>query len=367
MPRLSQSSLRRLLDCIGTIYSLHDLDTFAGHVMRVGRDAVPADFAVYDEIQVRRQRHRWASDPPDLNLAAPSEAHASFFKEHPFVLHLQRTGDVPPLRVSDVLSRRQYHETGLYREAYRQFGVEYQLGFTLPSPSPAWSVGLAFNRRQRDFSDEERFMCELLRPHFLRAYRNAEVVTQLRETATHARLALEAASQADITLDARGRICWYPPRVRQWLADYFGQTSRAGNELPDALRRWLNQHRLPGTRAGKIPAPHKPLVVERHGRRLTIRVLADSGSCQTLAIDERRTHCSAEPLQGLGLTARQAEILLWVAQGKTNPDIGKILGLSAGTVHKHTEHIFARLGVETRTAAAARAWEVVTGRALEMS
>jgi DNA-binding CsgD family transcriptional regulator len=79
-----------------------------------------------------------------------------------------------------------------------------------------------------------------------------------------------------------------------------------------------------------------------------------------MAIGERATtRLSVEVLQPMGLTARQAEILLWIAHGKTNPEIATILGLSAGTVHKHTEHIFAKLGVETRTAAAALAWETL--------
>jgi DNA-binding CsgD family transcriptional regulator len=55
------------------------------------------------------------------------------------------------------------------------------------------------------------------------------------------------------------------------------------------------------------------------------------------------------------LTTREAEVLHWVAQGKTNRDIGDILGTSPRTVHKHLEHVFAKLGVETRTAAAAMA------------
>ena len=48
-----------------------------------------------------------------------------------------------------------------------------------------------------------------------------------------------------------------------------------------------------------------------------------------------------------------------MAQGKTNPEIGTILRLRTGTIHKHTKHIFTKLGVGTRTAAAARAWEVM--------
>ena len=54
------------------------------------------------------------------------------------------------------------------------------------------------------------------------------------------------------------------------------------------------------------------------------------------------------------LTAREAEVLYWVAQGKTNRDIGDILGTRPKTITKHLEHVFEKLGVETRTAAAAR-------------
>ena len=71
---------------------------------------------------------------------------------------------------------------------------------------------------------------------------------------------------------------------------------------------------------------------------------------------------SYEPLQTLGLTPRVAEVLLWVAQGKTNADIATILGISEWTVKKHVLEIFERLGVETRTAASLRAIEVLSSR-----
>ena len=53
------------------------------------------------------------------------------------------------------------------------------------------------------------------------------------------------------------------------------------------------------------------------------------------------------------LTPREIEVLAWVGKGKTNRDIGDILGMSPRTVNKHLEHIYVKLGVETRTAAAA--------------
>lgn len=68
---------------------------------------------------------------------------------------------------------------------------------------------------------------------------------------------------------------------------------------------------------------------------------------------------SFEPLLKLNLTPRVAEVLLWVAQGKTNGDIASILGISESTVKKHLLEIFQNLGVETRSAATLRALEVL--------
>lgn len=69
---------------------------------------------------------------------------------------------------------------------------------------------------------------------------------------------------------------------------------------------------------------------------------------------------SWEPLLKLGITPRVAEVLLWVAQGKTNADIATILGISESTVKKHLLEIFPALGVETRSAATLRALEVLS-------
>ncbi len=69
---------------------------------------------------------------------------------------------------------------------------------------------------------------------------------------------------------------------------------------------------------------------------------------------------SAVPLEKLGLSAREAEILLWITQGKTNYEAAIILGISAATVKKHLEHIYAKLGVEGRNPAARQALEALS-------
>lgn len=68
---------------------------------------------------------------------------------------------------------------------------------------------------------------------------------------------------------------------------------------------------------------------------------------------------SSLPLERLGLTPREAEVLLWIAQGKANGDIAAILGSTEYTVKKHVQHIFTKIGVESRNAATLRALEAL--------
>jgi DNA-binding NarL/FixJ family response regulator len=68
---------------------------------------------------------------------------------------------------------------------------------------------------------------------------------------------------------------------------------------------------------------------------------------------------SPTPLEKLGLTPREAEVLFWVAQGKMNAEIGIILDASPATIKKHVEHILEKLEVENRAAASLKALEVL--------
>lgn len=87
--------------------------------------------------------------------------------------------------------------------------------------------------------------------------------------------------------------------------------------------------------------------------RARLRRVEDSGARSKQGPD----FSTAQPLESLGLTPREAEVLLWVAQGKTNADVAAILGMSDKTVKIHLSHIYEKLGVESRTAAALEAVE----------
>ena len=88
-------------------------------------------------------------------------------------------------------------------------------------------------------------------------------------------------------------------------------------------------------------------------------VAARDGTEHRLLLRETVRELDARPLQSLGLTTREAEVLLWLSQGKSNSEIAIILTTKVRTIAKHLEHVFAKLMVENRTAAAHTALEVL--------
>jgi DNA-binding response OmpR family regulator len=116
-----------------------------------------------------------------------------------------------------------------------------------------------------------------------------------------------------------------------------------------------------GFDAGGVDYVVKPVRIEEVQARLAAHVRNARAARQALAAGrvEQAPDWSTAPgatrLDDAALTPRETEVLSWLAKGKTNRDIAEILGMSHRTVNKHLEHIFEKLGVETRAAAAALA------------
>jgi DNA-binding response OmpR family regulator/DNA-binding CsgD family transcriptional regulator len=136
------------------------------------------------------------------------------------------------------------------------------------------------------------------------------------------------------------------------LERYFGP--KILTALPPDLAAWV---------AGERTAQPRPdrFTLERDGSELTMRRFSEGSGDSTvmLLLEEKVDLASPEPLQRLGLTPREAEVLFWLTQGKSSPEIGVILNAALNTVKKHVQNIFQKLGVENRTAAAVRALEVL--------
>lgn len=174
----------------------------------------------------------------------------------------------------------------------------------------------------------------------------ARVATHVRN-ARAARLAREAvdiAGMGTVVLDVQGRVAWRSPQATLWLESAFADVA--------AATAWL---------AAVAPAQEaaQPLP---DGTRLVARHMGAGWFAETMLL-LRLAPAGAPPnrMAAVALTPREAEVLSWLAKGKTNRDIADILGMSPRTVNKHLEHIFEKLGVETRTAAVAIAGQLAGG------
>jgi CheY-like chemotaxis protein/DNA-binding CsgD family transcriptional regulator len=173
------------------------------------------------------------------------------------------------------------------------------------------------------------------------------------------RNALDAFGYATITVRASdGYLLWQTPLARDLLEAYCG--THAPQTPPEVAAWLLDSVRLVEQRAANATEPPK-LSIERGPKRLTFRLHqqigdSDAGGDWLIVMREVSDTAVIEAMSlAFKLTAREAEVLYWVVKGKTNKDIGDILGSSPMTVKKHLERVFVKLGVETRTAAAGMA------------
>jgi DNA-binding NarL/FixJ family response regulator len=126
-----------------------------------------------------------------------------------------------------------------------------------------------------------------------------------------------------------------------WVNKYFPKPD-SPEMLPASIRRWLSRKACSGR-----------LEISRNGDQLLITLVeSEPQGPHCLVLEESCAVHSGRNSDRAALTPREVEVLSWVAQGKANWAIGKILDLSSATVRKHLQHIYAKLGVENRTAAA---------------
>jgi CheY-like chemotaxis protein/DNA-binding CsgD family transcriptional regulator len=168
-----------------------------------------------------------------------------------------------------------------------------------------------------------------------------------------ARTALDAFGQATVAVSVEsGLRVWQTALARRLLDDYFGgEAGLPERETPPRLAEWIAQA-IASRRQGREP---NALLIADGSRRLLASFHhdpADEGEWLVVLREENDASAIESLIAAFRLTRREAEALYWVTLGKTNRDIGDILGSSPRTVNKHLEHVFEKLGVETRTAAA---------------
>jgi DNA-binding CsgD family transcriptional regulator len=271
----------------------------------------------------------------------------NFIHEHPSFRDLEKSPRFHGRLISDFLSPRQWHGTALFNEAYRPEGLEDQIGIRTCLMGES-CTGVAVLRDRRGFSAKERERMSLLASHFEQAFLNARALGRLQLSLNETQAQLDALPYGTILLNEKLGVVAINARARALKAEFFPEDG-AGRRLPPILREWLGP--AIGVRFGNF-RPAEPLVRYSGEGRLTIRLISlPDDKLQLLVLKRRSLRPTLGNLRRLGLTGRESEVLLWVAQGKTNEEIACILGGSRRTIDKHVENLLIKLKLANRAGA----------------
>ncbi len=189
MTRLSAHNLQNLQNCIVRIYSYLNVNTFHENMVAAIARLIPALSVGYAEINLEKIELSKNVIRP-FHALSPDQVTAfeTNLADHP-LMHVIYPGQDPDrirkaavdrdaytgraIKIHDILTKTQFRRLGLYNEFYRKLDIEYQMLLFLHC-GPTLNRNLAINRDRRDFSDSERLVLDLLAPHILQAYRNAE-------------------------------------------------------------------------------------------------------------------------------------------------------------------------------------------------
>jgi DNA-binding CsgD family transcriptional regulator len=354
----TEAAVAKLMRCQYELAAVRDPRKLRHGIVSALSRAVDCEMAVYLTVDTRHRCGNVTSWPTRLPMPPVSaDAIDAHRREHPMVTHLSVHRAVRAWRLADVPDGGRFATSKLYRAVYQALPARHQLVMRLASPDgDLHLVGLG--RSHLEFDRWERRGLELLWPSLVACLRGAM-------RARHypgASLTLDRVrdSRGVVMVDDHLRVELCTEQARLWLAEYFpAERLRHFATLPSPVEQWARKRLHIETIGRRNPQTVRdPLVQSRGERFLSIDLVVDHAKGEHLLIlAEEALASPTAALGSLGLTSREAEVLSWVAQGKNNVEIGMILGVSARTVQKHLEHIFQKMGVESRTAATLRAWQ----------
>lgn len=199
-----------------------------------------------------------------------------------------------------------------------------------------------------NFPEGDRGGENRLHPHLMQTEENNHAFSQNQHTLTQFKQMLEPMGAIILVIDRE--VQFMTQRAEKLLSQYF--LTRDPHSLPEPLHHWF-KHQIAQLTFNENVSSCSPLQMEQAGRQLSVRLIPHPIGEQYLILLEEREppSFSISALELLGLTKREAEVLFWIAKDKSNASIARVLGCCEGTVRKHLEHLYAKLGVQTRTGA----------------
>jgi DNA-binding CsgD family transcriptional regulator len=363
MQTLSIKDIEQLNRSIFQLYTLRDLDTFGLDALSIVDRLVPGEVPMF---------HMNHGVTPKLDyvclgafrLTADMERTMhQHFASHPIIENMPQTL-TGAHKISDFVTQQQLHQfEGLYQQFLRVHEIEDQMILFLPDANPdRWQklsqfntklVGFTQNRTQCNFTERDRLILNLLRPHLAQAYTNVQQYQQLQQENHQLQQSLN--HLGTIVLDRQQRILSIAPQAIIWLETYFAKSICSHQQLPDRLQSWLRYQIDCLIQNSAIPHVCLPLRIQHAGRELAIRLTIEPHGVKYLLLLTEQTLSSLNSLALLGLSQRETEVLKLIIQGQGNRAIAVQLSVNISTIRKHLENIYTKLGVNSRTGAIAHA------------
>jgi DNA-binding CsgD family transcriptional regulator len=370
METLPPIDTQQLNQAIQQLYALHNFDRFGIDALTIVHRLIPSEIPVFHITNMRtfEIQDTFLADFPGLTPELQAVKFQSL-GEHPIAQNMKQTMR-GTYKISDFVSPTEFHaREGIYQQFFRPLELEDQMMIFLLENQPittlGWEqfthndaivAGFALNRSRRSFTERDRLILNLLRPHLFQAYQNVQKYHQVTDDLGQLQRSINHLGL--IVLDPMGIVEWLTPQAETWLATYFERSTALGY-LPEDLWMWVKDQT-----SGVISHPHAtevaaPFTIELACKRLIIRLVIepDRNRYNLLLEEQRRSHFQS--LEVLGLSQRETEALGWLMQGKDNKSIALLMAVGASTVRKHLENIYRKLGVQSRTEAVSYALEKI--------
>ncbi|HET9173411.1 MAG TPA: helix-turn-helix transcriptional regulator [Actinospica sp.] len=345
--RLTTRDTVTVLETVKTLNAHRDAGTFPHAALAAVRALIPADHYGYNELNLRTRRMTALVEPDDA-VPVEIESLARLMREHPLFAHIRQTGDRAAHAISELIAPRDFHRLTVYDVFFRPSSIEDQVACILPGP-PWLVVALVASRGRPAFTERDRLVLDLLRPHVEQAYRACQALALYAEAG-------DMQERATVLLED-GVVQAASERAFAWLARYADWDAER-RALPEPLAGWVREQ-LARPDVDHLPSSRRaPLVVEQGGMVLEFQLVRSHHPEQCLLVlEERLVELDPRRLSELDLSTREAEVLRLVALRLSNEAIADRLSISPRTVGKHLEHVYDRLGVSSRQEAVAVARE----------
>jgi DNA-binding CsgD family transcriptional regulator len=352
--RLRSSDLEVVLAFVEEAYTVEGPEPFTPELLDRLATLVPCENVSFEEANVAERallskvdsRSGYGCDTQyRYRIQSLSDEAWSVMDASPIGAYRRRTGDFGMVKWSDLFGRRARVRYNVQPEIHLVDMASVWL-----APSLVHKISVVFNSERRDFSERDRLVIDRLRPCLGGLYRAAGVRRLLAAALTGLEDGSDQEGRGVLLRGRDGRLEFASHRARALLRAYFGESG--GRRLPLELEAWIQAQARRPDRPATTPAAQ--FTRARAGRRLVVNA-GGPGLSVLLLIEEDASVVSVTP--------REWDVMRCVAAGRSNAEIAGLLWITRGTVRRHLENVYDKLGVHSRTAAVVKLRSRLAGTA----